>query len=56
MGDFTDSGVLVRLAYQAMQDLGIDAAVVLQRIGLKHEQLDEKDLRTPHSAQNLFWT
>ena len=56
MGGFTDSGVLVRLAYQAMQDLGIDTAVVLQRIGLKHEQLDEKDLRTPHSAQNLFWT
>lgn len=56
MGGFTDSGVLVRLAYQAMQDLDIDASVVLQRIGLKREQLDEKDLRTPHSAQNLFWT
>jgi AraC-like DNA-binding protein len=56
MGEFTDSGVLVRLAYQAMQDLGVDAVTVLQRIGLKHEQLEEKDLRTPHSAQSLFWT
>ncbi|MGB3622649.1 AraC family transcriptional regulator [Ketobacter sp. MCCC 1A13808] len=56
MSGLTDSGVLVRLAYSAMQDLGIDTSVVLQRIGLKHEQLEEKDLRTPHSAQTLFWS
>ncbi|MAR89968.1 MAG: AraC family transcriptional regulator [Pseudomonadota bacterium] len=56
MGELTDSGVLVRLAYQAMQDLGIDAAEVLERIGLQREQLNEKDLRTPHSAQKLFWS
>jgi len=56
MAEFTDSGVLVRLAYQAMQALEIDGAEVLQRIGLRHEQLEEKDLRTPHSAQTLFWT
>lgn len=55
MSGFTDSGVLVRLAYQAMQGMNVDAAEVLKRIGLKQEQLDQKDLRTPHSAQNLFW-
>lgn len=55
MSGFTDAGVLIRLAYQAMQDMGVDAFEVLRRIGLKHEQLAEKDLRTPHSAQNLFW-
>lgn len=56
MSELTDSGVLVRLAYQAMQDLGIDTSTVLQRIGLRHEQLEEKDLRTPHSAQTRFWS
>lgn len=55
MSRFTDAGVLIRLAYQAMQGMGINAIEVLQRIGLKHEQLAEKDLRTPHSAQTLFW-
>ena len=56
MSGFTDSGVLVRLAYQAMQEMDVDAAEVLRRIGLKQEQLNEKDLRTPHSAQTLFWS
>ncbi len=56
MSELTDSGVLVRLAYQAMQELGVDTMTVLQRIGLRHEQLNEKDLRTPHSAQTLFWS
>lgn len=56
MSGFTDAGVMIRLAYQAMQDMGVDAFEVLRRIGLKHEQLAEKDLRTPHSAQSLFWS
>ncbi|NPU92685.1 MAG: AraC family transcriptional regulator [Gammaproteobacteria bacterium] len=56
MSGFTDAGVMIRLAYQAMQEMGVDAFEVLRRIGLKHEQLAEKDLRTPHSAQTLFWS
>ena len=56
MSGFTDSGVLVRLAFQAMQSMDVDAEEVLKRIGLKQEQLNQKDLRTPHSAQNLFWS
>ncbi len=55
MSGFTDSGMLVRLAYQAMLDRGLDAPEVLRRIGLKQEHLAEKDLRTPHSAQISFW-
>ncbi len=55
MGEFTDSGVLIRLAYQAMDSLGIDAQEVLQRIGMNQAQLMDKELRTPHSAQRLFW-
>ncbi len=55
MSEITDAGVLIRLAYQAMQNAGIDSAEVLRRIGLSQQQLDQKDLRTPHSAQKLFW-
>lgn len=55
MSGFTDSGVLIRLIYQAMLDLGVDAAEVLRRIGLKEEHLAERELRTPNSAQHLFW-
>lgn len=55
MSELTDSGVLIRLAYQAMGSMGIDALEVLKRIGLSQQQLSDKDLRTPHSAQSLFW-
>ncbi|OUR90450.1 AraC family transcriptional regulator [Gammaproteobacteria bacterium 42_54_T18] len=55
MGEFTDSGILIRLAYQAMDSLGVNAEEVLQRIGMNQQQLMDKELRTPHSAQRLFW-
>ncbi|OUS26249.1 AraC family transcriptional regulator [Gammaproteobacteria bacterium 45_16_T64] len=55
MGEFTDSGILIRLAYQAMDSLGVDAQEVLKRIGMNQDQLLNKELRTPHSAQRLFW-
>mgnify|MGYP007055221963 CR=1 FL=1 len=55
MGELTDSGILIRLAYQAMDSLGVDAQEVLKRIGMNQQQLLDKELRTPHSAQRLFW-
>lgn len=55
MSEFKDAGFLIRLAYQGMENLGIDASEVLNRIGLSYQQIQAKDLRTPHSAQRLFW-
>lgn len=55
MSEFKDAGFLIRLAYQGMENMGIDAATVLNRIGMSFQQIQAKDLRTPHSAQRLFW-
>lgn len=55
MSEITDAGVLVRLAYQGMAAAGIDADEVLRRIGMSQQALQRSDLRTPHSAQKLFW-
>jgi len=52
---YTDSGVLIRLAYEAMGSLGIDGKEVLKRIGMKQETLLDKELRTPSSGQRQFW-
>lgn len=50
-----DSGILIRLAYQAMLKLDIDTNVVLSRLGLSKEDLYNSQLRTPHHAQKDFW-
>lgn len=55
MSMMKDSGVLIRLAYQAMMRLGIDAGEVLRRVGMDTVRIGEADLRTPHSAQGRFW-
>ena len=55
MPALTDSGILVRLAYQGLINLGIDANKVLKRSGLKPEQLNKTNLRTQFSAQPKFW-
>lgn len=55
MSEFKDAGFLIRLAYQGMENMGIDAGEVLKRIGLSYQQIQAKDLRTPHSAQQVFW-
>ena len=51
----TDSGTLVRLAYQGLRNLGVDADEVLKRAKLPPESLYEANLRTAFSAQPLFW-
>lgn len=56
MTEFKDSGAFIRMAYYALKELGINAEEVVERVGLTLDQLDDKDLRTPHTAgQLLFW-
>lgn len=55
MAELTDSGVLLRMAYRAMVNAGIDADQVLAEIGLDSTILDVPDLRTPHDGQEWFW-
>ncbi len=55
MRELTDSGVLLRLAYQALRKAGIDADAVLARCGADLLQLEDPRLRTPVAAQDSFW-
>ena len=51
----TDSGTLVRMAYQGLCNLNIDADEVLRRSGLNPQKLYKPNLRTQFSAQPAFW-
>ena len=55
MAELTDSGVLLRMAYRAMLNAGIDADAVLAELGLDPSILNVPDLRTPHDGQEWFW-
>ncbi|MFN3714017.1 MAG: AraC family transcriptional regulator [Alcanivoracaceae bacterium] len=55
MTTLTDSGVLLRMAYKAMQNAGVDADAVLAKVGLDKSILSVAELRTPHDAQEWFW-
>jgi AraC-like DNA-binding protein len=55
MTTLTDSGVLLRMAYKAMQNAGVDADAVLAKVGLDKSILTVAELRTPHDAQEWFW-
>jgi|SRR5690554_1963124 len=55
MSTLTDSGVLLRMAYKAMQNAGVDADAVLAKVGLDKSILTQPELRTPHDAQEWFW-
>jgi AraC-like DNA-binding protein len=55
MAALTDSGTLVRMAYQGLLNLKIDADEVLRRCGMDPAQLYKPNLRTHFSAQPLFW-
>ena len=53
--ELRDSGILLQLAYQAMLELELDVPLILARCGVKAELLQDRNARTPHDAQNLFW-
>jgi len=55
MNGLTDSGALVRLAYKGLQALDVNADEVLRRSGFDPSKLYQANLRTPFSAQPLFW-
>ncbi len=55
MTELRDSSVMIQLAYQAMLNMGIDVNKVLSQIGVTPELLDDRNARTPHEAQLLFW-
>ena len=55
MTTLTDSGVLLRMAYKAMQNAGVDADAVLAKVGLDKSILSLPELRTPHDAQEWLW-
>lgn len=53
--ELRDSGILLQLAYQAMLELDLDIPLIFERCGVKAELLQDRNIRTPHAAQNLFW-
>ena len=55
MTNLTDSGVLLRMAYRAMLNAGIDGDAVLAKVGINKAMLNTPELRTPHDAQEWFW-
>jgi AraC-like DNA-binding protein len=55
MEGLTDSGTLVRLAYQGLRSLHVDADEVLRRAGFDPKELYQENLRTQFSAQPHFW-
>jgi len=56
MSDIKDAGALIKLVYQGMKNAGLNADEVIRRIGLKEHDMADSNLRTPHSAQALFWS
>ena len=55
MAELRDSGIMIQLAYQAMVKMGLDVEAVCSRLGITPELLEDRQLRTPHEAQVLFW-
>lgn len=50
-----DAGALLKLSYQGLTNLGVDADKVIELTGIDREQLYDSQLRTSHAAQALFW-
>lgn len=55
MTELRDSGVMIQLAHQAMLSMGLDVNRVFARLGVTPELLRDRNIRTPHEAQLLFW-
>ena len=56
MAELRDSGIMIQLAHHAMLKMGINADEVWQRLGVTPEVLQDRNLRTPHDAQIIFWS
>ncbi|MEK9712313.1 MAG: AraC family transcriptional regulator [Thalassolituus sp.] len=55
MAELRDSGIMIQLAHQAMLTMGIDVDEVWKRLGITPELLQDRNIRTPHEAQIVFW-
>lgn len=55
MAELRDSGIMIQLAHHAMLEMGVNADQVWQRLGVTPEVLQDRNIRTPHNAQILFW-
>ncbi|WP_430463011.1 AraC family transcriptional regulator [Thalassolituus sp. LLYu03] len=55
MTELRDSGVMIQLAHQAMMKMGLNVSGVFRRLGVTPELLADRNIRTPHAAQLLFW-
>lgn len=55
MTELKDSSIMIQLAYQAMLNMKIDVQQVLSRLGVTSQLLEDRQARTPHEAQILFW-
>lgn len=55
MAELRDSGIMIQLAYQAMVKMGLDVDAVCRRLGITPAMLEDRNVRTPHQAQAIFW-
>ncbi|MDF1763021.1 MAG: AraC family transcriptional regulator ligand-binding domain-containing protein, partial [Oleibacter sp.] len=56
MAELRDSSIMIQLADQAMLNMGLDASEVWRRLGITPEILADRNIRTPHDAQVIFWS
>ncbi|TAM09623.1 MAG: AraC family transcriptional regulator [Nevskiaceae bacterium] len=50
-----DSGQMMMMVHRGMLAAGIDVDAVYERLGYHAQQLELRNLRTPHAQQLLFW-
>lgn len=55
MSQRTDASIILKFAYQAIRKAGLPVERILAKAGVAVNQVD-KDMRTPVSAQQAFWT
>jgi len=55
MQTLRDGGILSVMAFEAINSLGFDAEKVFLKCGVDIGRLQNKNFRTPHAAQQLFW-
>jgi len=55
ISELRDSGIMLQLIHQAMLELDVDVQAVFDRCGITEEILQDKNIRTPHEAQLIFW-
>lgn len=55
MAELKDAGTLIRLAYEGLKLLNVDADEVLKLASMTVDDLYDSKLRTPHWAQSIFW-